>query len=83
MIEGLERPAIVNQDGMYMYGEDGRKVLVTQLQFEDGRMIAASKWGQEESTEKLKLTKEEEKIQERIKVCLLLYMYVTMYVTKM
>ena len=67
-IEGLERPAVITQDGMTIFGADGKKVLVNQLQLEDGRMIPATKWGKEEKTEKLELTEEEEKLRERIKV---------------
>ena len=68
MIEGLERPGVITQDGLCVYGADGRKVLITQLQLEDGRMIAATKWGIEEKTEKLELTEAEEKIRDRINV---------------
>ena len=67
-IEGLERPAVITQDGMTIFGADGKKVLVSQLQLEDGRMIRATKWGKEEKTEKLELTEEEEKLRERIRV---------------
>lgn len=68
VIEGLERPAVITQDGMCIFGTDGKKVLVTQLQLEDGRMIPATKWGVEEKAEKLELTEDEEKIKDRIKV---------------
>ena len=68
MIEGIERPAVITQDGLSVYGTDGRKVLVTQLQLQDGRMIAATKWGKEEKIEKLELTEDEEKIRDRIQV---------------
>lgn len=55
---------------MVMYGRDGKKIMVSQLQLEDGRMIAATKWGLEEKIEKLELTEDEEKIKERIRVSL-------------
>lgn len=69
VIEGLERPAIVSQEGMYIFGADGKKILITQLQLEDGRMIPAAKWGIEEKAEKLELTEDEDKIKNRIEVC--------------
>ena len=67
-IEGLERPAVVTDSGMVLFGSDGKKVMVTQVQFEDGRMIPARQWGREEKTEKLVLSPDEEKLQEKIMV---------------
>lgn len=67
-VEGLGRPAVVTDDGMILFGTDGKKVMVTQLQFEDGRMIPARQWGREEKTEKLVLSPDEEKLQEKIMV---------------
>ena len=67
-IEGLERPAVVTDNGMVLFGRDGKKVMVTQLQFEDGRMIPARQWGREEKTEKLVLSPDEEKLQEKMMV---------------
>jgi len=66
-IEGLSKPAVVNNDGMYIFGSDGKKVLVGQLQFEDGQMIPASKWGKVEKVEKLELSPEEEGMQEAVR----------------
>ena len=43
------------------------QVLVTQIQFEDGHMIPAWKWGKAEKHEKLELTPEEEQLQEKIR----------------
>jgi len=68
MIPGLSRPAVVNNDGMYLYGGDDKKILVTQLQYEDGKMIQASKWGSNEPVIKLELTEEELVMQEKLKV---------------
>jgi len=68
MIPELSRPAVVNNDGMYLYGSDDKKILVTQLQFEDGKMIQASKWGSNEPVIKLELTKEELVMQGKLKV---------------
>ena len=68
MIPELSRPAVVNNDGMYLFGSDEKKILVTQLQFEDGKMIQASKWGSNEPVVKLELTEEELVMQEKLKV---------------
>lgn len=43
------------------------QVMVTQIQFEDGHMIPAWKWGKVEKHEKLVLTPEEEQLQEKIR----------------
>ena len=67
-VEGLERPAVISQHGMTLFGRDGKKILISQLQLEDGRMIPATQWGKEEKTEKLELTEEEEKLRESIRV---------------
>ena len=67
-IEGLAQPAVITQNGLVMYGSDGKKIRVTQLQLEDGRMIPANKWGREEKVEKLELSPEEEALQEKLRV---------------
>lgn len=68
IIPGLSRPALVNNDGMYLYGNDDKKILVTQLQFEDGKMINAAKWGSTDVVVKLELTEEELVMEEKLKV---------------
>ena len=68
VIEGSELPAMVVQDGMVMVGSDGKKVMVSQLQLDDGRVIPAEKWGLELKVEKLVLTAEEEQLRETIRV---------------
>ena len=67
-IEGLSQPAVITQNGLVMYGSDGKKIRVTQLQLEDGRMIPANKWGKEEKVEKLELSPEEKALQEKLRV---------------
>ena len=68
IIPGLSRPAVVNNDGMYIYGNDDKKILITQLQNEDGKMISASKWGSTDVAVKLELTEEELAMEEKLKV---------------
>lgn len=53
---------------MVAYCKDGKKICVTQLQLEDGRMIPATQWGKEEKVEKLELSPEEEALKEHIRV---------------
>ena len=67
-VAGLSRPAVVTHDGLVCYGSDGKKVLVSQLQFEDGKMILASKFGKEEEAVTVELTPEEEALREKIRV---------------
>ena len=67
-IEGLSRPAVITQNGLVAYGSDGKKIRVTQLQLDDGRMIPATKWGREEKVEKLELSPEEEALAEKLRV---------------
>lgn len=68
IIPGLSRPAVVNNDGMYIFGNDDKKILITQLQHEDGKMINASKWGSTDVVVKLELTEEELAMEEKLKV---------------
>ncbi|XP_062522536.1 cytosolic 10-formyltetrahydrofolate dehydrogenase-like [Corticium candelabrum] len=65
--DGLSRPAVVHSDGMTFFGNDGMKVTVKTLQFEDGRMIHASKYGQSEEKIDVILTQEEKAIEATIK----------------
>ena len=67
-IAGLSRPAVVTHDGLVCYGSDDKKVLIRQLQFEDGKMIPASKFGKEEETVTVEMTPEEEELREKIRV---------------
>ncbi|CAH3028244.1 unnamed protein product [Porites evermanni] len=63
-IEGLDTPAMVHKGGMTLTGSDGKMLTVKTLQLEDGRMIQAAKYGQDEETaEAIELT-EEEKVME-------------------
>ena len=68
MIEGLTNPAVITHDGMIVFGNDGKKICVAQLQLEDGRMIPATQWGKEGKVVKLDLTPEEEALKEQIRV---------------
>jgi formyltetrahydrofolate dehydrogenase len=67
-IEGLNRPALITDNGLVVSGNDGKKINVGQIQLEDGRTIPAWKWGREDKVIKLELTPEEETMKEQIRV---------------
>ena len=67
-IEGLSTPGIVTSEGLVVFGSDGKKVMVSQMQFEDGKMIQASKYGLEEDAVVIELTEEEEELCSKIRV---------------
>ncbi|NXT03877.1 AL1L2 dehydrogenase, partial [Prunella fulvescens] len=58
-IKGASRPGLVTKNGLV--------VLVRNLQFEDGKMIPASKYFSADETTALELTEEEKKIAEDIR----------------
>ncbi|XP_038054294.1 mitochondrial 10-formyltetrahydrofolate dehydrogenase-like isoform X2 [Patiria miniata] len=59
-IPGCAVPAIVTKDGMVFTGNDGQMLKVKTLQFEDGRMIQAQKYGLgDDAEEKIEMTPEE------------------------
>ncbi|CAI8056591.1 Cytosolic 10-formyltetrahydrofolate dehydrogenase [Geodia barretti] len=51
-VDGMTSPAVLNEDGIYFFGSDGKKVLVTQLQLPGGHMIRAHMYGQTRETGK-------------------------------
>ncbi|KAJ8302046.1 hypothetical protein KUTeg_021033, partial [Tegillarca granosa] len=60
-IAGCSKQAIVHKYGMVIFGNDGKMVNVSQLQFENGKMIQASKYGKEDTSQaKIEFTPEEE-----------------------
>lgn len=66
-IEGASRPGIVSKNGLVLFGSDGKMLMVKNLQFEDGRMIPASKYFSSGETETVELTAEEQMIAEEIR----------------
>lgn len=67
-VEGASKPAIVHKNGLILFGNDGKMVNISQVQFESGKMINANKFGKEDSGEsKLELTPEEEKMIHNLK----------------
>ncbi|XP_048462616.1 cytosolic 10-formyltetrahydrofolate dehydrogenase-like [Rhincodon typus] len=67
-IPGAHAPAIVSRNGLVVFGNDGKMLLVKSLQFEDGKMIPASKYFSSSESSSLELTEEEEQIKEQLRV---------------
>ncbi|XP_054162876.1 cytosolic 10-formyltetrahydrofolate dehydrogenase-like [Oppia nitens] len=45
-VPGAERPALVHNEGLLLFGRDGQPVNVKKLVLENGKMIAAANYGQ-------------------------------------
>uniref|UniRef100_A0A4W3HQW0 10-formyltetrahydrofolate dehydrogenase n=1 Tax=Callorhinchus milii TaxID=7868 RepID=A0A4W3HQW0_CALMI len=43
-ISGCSQPGVVTSNGLVLFGNDGKMLIVRNLQFEDGKMISASKY---------------------------------------
>ncbi|KAK2165320.1 hypothetical protein LSH36_52g08014 [Paralvinella palmiformis] len=67
-VSGMTRRGIVHRDGLCLFGNDGKPLNVGQLQFDSGRMIPASKYGQQEEELQLELSDEEKQIETKLKV---------------
>ncbi|XP_077565262.1 mitochondrial 10-formyltetrahydrofolate dehydrogenase isoform X2 [Stigmatopora nigra] len=61
-IEGASTQSVVTKNGLVLHGTDGKAVLVKNLQFEDGKMIAASKYFSTGETQTVELTDSEKEI---------------------
>ncbi|XP_036375979.1 mitochondrial 10-formyltetrahydrofolate dehydrogenase [Megalops cyprinoides] len=66
-IEGTAQPGLITNSGLVLYGSDGKTLLVKNLQFEDGKMIPASKYFSSGETASVELTEEEKKMAEEIR----------------
>nr|XP_040030937.1 mitochondrial 10-formyltetrahydrofolate dehydrogenase [Gasterosteus aculeatus aculeatus] len=66
-IEGASQSGLVTQNGLVLYGSDGKALLVKNLQFEDGKMIPASKYFSSGESATVELTDDENKMAEEIK----------------
>ncbi|KAI5213150.1 Mitochondrial 10-Formyltetrahydrofolate Dehydrogenase [Manis pentadactyla] len=67
-IEGAKKPGLVTKNGLVLFGNDGKALMVRNLQFEDGKMIPASQYFSAGETCTVELTAEEVKVAETIKV---------------
>ncbi|XP_047644076.1 mitochondrial 10-formyltetrahydrofolate dehydrogenase isoform X2 [Phacochoerus africanus] len=67
-IKGAKKPGLVTKNGLVLFGNDGKALMVRNLQFEDGKMIPASQYFAAGETSMVELTAEEVKVAETIKV---------------
>ncbi|XP_012978827.1 mitochondrial 10-formyltetrahydrofolate dehydrogenase isoform X3 [Mesocricetus auratus] len=67
-IRGSKKPGLVTKNGLVLFGNDGKALMVRNLQFEDGKMIPASEYFSSGDTSVVELTAEEKKVAESIKV---------------
>ncbi|XP_037369623.1 mitochondrial 10-formyltetrahydrofolate dehydrogenase isoform X2 [Talpa occidentalis] len=67
-IKGAKKPGLVTKNGLVLFGNDGKALMVRSLQFEDGKMIPASQYFSAGETTVIELTAEEVKVAETIKV---------------
>ncbi|XP_007447370.1 PREDICTED: mitochondrial 10-formyltetrahydrofolate dehydrogenase [Lipotes vexillifer] len=67
-IKGAKKPGLVTKSGLVLFGNNGKALMVRNLQFEDGKMIPASQYFSAGETSVLELTAEEVKVAETIKV---------------
>jgi len=65
-IAGMSKKALVHKDGLLVFGNDGKATNVKQLQFDSGKMISASKYGQEEENLDVEFSAEEQKMADSI-----------------
>ncbi|XP_011792378.1 PREDICTED: mitochondrial 10-formyltetrahydrofolate dehydrogenase [Colobus angolensis palliatus] len=67
-IKGAKKPGLVTKNGLVLFGNDEKALMVRNLQFEDGKMIPASQYFSAGETSVVELTAEEVKVAETIKV---------------
>ena len=67
-IGGMSKKAVVHKDGLLVFGNDGKAVNVKQLQFDSGKMISASKYGQAEEDLDVEFSAEEQQMADNILV---------------
>uniref|UniRef100_A0A668AEF5 10-formyltetrahydrofolate dehydrogenase n=1 Tax=Myripristis murdjan TaxID=586833 RepID=A0A668AEF5_9TELE len=67
-IEGASQPGLVSKNGLVLFGSDDKALLVKNLQFEDGKMIPASKYFSSGESSSVELTDDEKKMAEDIRM---------------
>ncbi|XP_075456687.1 mitochondrial 10-formyltetrahydrofolate dehydrogenase [Ascaphus truei] len=63
LIDGVSKPCLVTKNGLVLFGNDGKMVIVRNLQFEDGKMIPASKYFCTDDAAALELTEQEKAVE--------------------
>ncbi|KAL0962637.1 hypothetical protein UPYG_G00343120 [Umbra pygmaea] len=66
-IEGAPQPGVITNKGLVLFGSDGKALMVKNLQFEDGKMIPASKYFSSGDRDSVELTDVEKKMAEDIR----------------
>nr|XP_033806706.1 mitochondrial 10-formyltetrahydrofolate dehydrogenase isoform X2 [Geotrypetes seraphini] len=66
-IQGASKPGIVTKNGLILFGKDGKMLMVRNLQFEDGKMIPASKYFSSGEASTVELTEEETRMANEIR----------------
>ncbi|KAM9860206.1 cytosolic 10-formyltetrahydrofolate dehydrogenase-like [Aulostomus maculatus] len=66
-ISGASQPGIVTKRGLMLFGNDGKMLLVKNLQFEDGKMIPAAQYFCSRSSTVVELTEEEKTFAKEMK----------------
>uniref|UniRef100_A0AAV2M633 10-formyltetrahydrofolate dehydrogenase n=2 Tax=Knipowitschia caucasica TaxID=637954 RepID=A0AAV2M633_KNICA len=67
-IPGATQPGVVTKAGLMLFGNDGKALLVKNLQFEDGKMIPASQYFSAGKTSAVELSEEEKALAEQMRV---------------
>uniref|UniRef100_A0A9R1SC50 10-formyltetrahydrofolate dehydrogenase n=2 Tax=Cyprinus carpio TaxID=7962 RepID=A0A9R1SC50_CYPCA len=67
-IPGASRPGLVTKNGLVLFGKDGKSLLVKNLQFEDGKMIAASQYFKAAISSTVDLSEDEKQFAEQMRV---------------
>ncbi|XP_075430727.1 cytosolic 10-formyltetrahydrofolate dehydrogenase isoform X2 [Ascaphus truei] len=66
-IPGASRPAVVTKSGLGLFGNDGKMLMVKNIQFEDGKMIPASQYFKSADSSALQLSDEERAVSQQIR----------------
>uniref|UniRef100_A0A673NLD7 formyltetrahydrofolate dehydrogenase n=1 Tax=Sinocyclocheilus rhinocerous TaxID=307959 RepID=A0A673NLD7_9TELE len=67
-IPGASRPGLVTKNGLVLFGNDGKRLLVKNMQFEDGKMIAASQYFKAAVSSTVELSEDEKQFAQQMRV---------------
>lgn len=66
-IPGASKPGVVTKNGLVLFGNDGKWLIVKNIKFEDGKMIPASQYFKSSDSTTLQLSEEEKAIASEIR----------------
>ncbi|XP_073448039.1 cytosolic 10-formyltetrahydrofolate dehydrogenase [Aquarana catesbeiana] len=66
-IPGASKPGVVTKNGLMLFGNDGKWLIVKNIKFEDGKMIPASQYFKSSDSTTLQLSEEEKAIASEIR----------------